>query len=524
MALICFVISLLSKSVGMTWPVLLLLLDAYPLRRIGPWTSKDRSATVVRCLIEKAPFFLAATASAILAIWAQRDMKAFWSFAEHSFSLRTAQAFYGLVFYVVKTIIPYPLLPLYEQRPEADVFDFVHVACAAIVLFAAAFLVIFKRRFPGLAIAACAYGVLVSPMLGFAQSGPQVTADRYSYLACMPWALLIGAVVPRLRGRRPRLRPSRQILLTAGAATWLFLMIVLTKRQTEVWSDSRTLWTHVVKHDPRSGLARANLAILLNVAGEYPAAILHAERALRRLPGNRTAHIALARAAMELGDADTAERALRRALEIQPEDADPWITLGVVYSYQGKDVEAERCFRKAVELRPGDCDFRFHLGSFLASLGRNEEASAEFAEAIRLRPGFVDALFRNGVMRAYLGDYAGAVDQWDRILSLVSDHRDATVKLCWLLATCPDERFRNGDRALRLAQRLVRAGGDSDPRAVECHAAALSAVGKHDEAAAQAQNLLARWGERLDSESRQRVENALETYQKGQHFVHDPTP
>ena len=119
--------SLLSKAIGVTWPLVLLILDIYPLRRFA---RDDRR----RVLGEKLLFLVPAAAIAALAVWAQQDIGAMRSFEQHPLDLRIAQAFFGIVFYLWKAVWPDPLLPLYEQSPDAAPLDLVNIFSGAWVL------------------------------------------------------------------------------------------------------------------------------------------------------------------------------------------------------------------------------------------------------------------------------------------------------------------------------------------------------------------------------------------------------
>ncbi|MDO8629327.1 MAG: hypothetical protein Q7R41_02440, partial [Phycisphaerales bacterium] len=316
-SLLCYVLSLLSKATGMTLPVVLLLLDVYPFRRLR--AARDSIETHVmprRVISEKLLFAVPASAAVILAVWAQRQAGAMWSLEDHPPGLRIAQAFYGIVFYLWKSVWPANLVPLYEQRPEASPLDPQNIIAALFVVAFTIALWRLRRRVPALLTAWAAYIVLLSPMLGLAQSGPQLVADRYSYIACMPCAIIAGGFVAKCWGRSSSAiswhRPAIAAVLFIATAS----LIVLTRGQTAVWKDSYTLWTTTLERRPDTPIAHANLAVLLNQRGDFERAREYALASLARLPGNRAGHLALARAAMELGDLLTAERHLRIGIEI----------------------------------------------------------------------------------------------------------------------------------------------------------------------------------------------------------------
>ncbi len=357
-ALLCaatmfYVAALLSKAVGMTWPIVLILLDVFPLRRVGALALPERKITWPQCIWEKAGFLVAAALSSLTALWAQRSAGALWTWEAHPLSLRVAQAFFGIVFYLVKSVWPVRLLPLYEQPTDATALDVQYILAALTVVAVTGALFAIRRRVPAVWIAWLAYVVLLSPTLGLAQSGPQLVADRYTYLPSLAWTILLGAEIARLLSLISDPLPRRErgwsprLALVAVVGAVLIVLGARTRAQVAVWKNTRTLWTHVLSLAPKTGLAHANLAVFLNNHGEFQSARQHAIRAVEILPGNRTAHLALATTSIELADLATAERHLVTALEIKPDDAGTWLKLAGVLKRQGKTDEAEKCYRRA---------------------------------------------------------------------------------------------------------------------------------------------------------------------------------
>src|SRR5881409_4389481 len=234
-------------------PVVLLILDVYPLRRLGGaigwWSEPAR-----RVYVEKIPFvFLAAAASAV-ALMAQLSVHTVTSLAQLSVPGRLAVSAYGLSFYLWKTVAPVNLSPLYELPPTVNPWAPPFIVSYGVVVAITALVLALRRRVPGLPAAWGAYIVILLPVLGIFQSGPQIAADRYTYLAGLGWAILGGA------GLLSCWRSSRRSK-TGTPATWLLTGIafcvvvglgVLTWSQAKVWRDSERLWAHTLAIDPNS--------------------------------------------------------------------------------------------------------------------------------------------------------------------------------------------------------------------------------------------------------------------------------
>src|SRR3989441_616203 len=269
-----FVCALLSKSMVVNLPVVLLILDIYPLRRLGGavgWLSESAR----RVYVEKIPFVLLAAAASAIAVMAQSSVHAALSLAQLSIPGRVAISAYGLSFYLWKMVVPVNLSPVYELRPPVNPWATPFLLSYGLVLVITATVLALRRRVPGLLAAWLAYIVVLLPVLGIFQSGPQIAADRYTYLAGLGWAILGGA------GLLSCWRSSRRSK-TGTPATWLLAGIafcvvvglgVLTWNQVQVWHDSEKLWTHALAIDPQSPVAQGNRGNALARQGKPAEAI-----------------------------------------------------------------------------------------------------------------------------------------------------------------------------------------------------------------------------------------------------------
>src|SRR5438552_3520920 len=208
-----FVLALLSKSMVVNLPIVLLILDVYPLRRLGGavgwWSEPAR-----RVYVEKIPFVLLAAVASAIAVMAQSSVHAALSLAQLGVPGRLAVAAYGLSFYLEKMVAPLNLSPLYMLPAKVNPWETPFVLSYGVVVGLTAIVLALRRRVPGVPAAWVAYIVVLLPVLGIFQSGPQIAADRYTYLAGLGWATLAGA------GLLSCWRSSRRSK-TGTPATWL---------------------------------------------------------------------------------------------------------------------------------------------------------------------------------------------------------------------------------------------------------------------------------------------------------------
>src|SRR2546428_10255530 len=153
---------------------------------------------------------------------------------------------------------------------------------------------ILRHRLPGLPAAWLAYVVILLPVLGIFQNGPQIAADRYTYLAGLGWALLASAGMLAAWRRRSFLVTGLAVLLLLGLGT-------LTSNQVRVWHDSEKLWSHAVAIDPRSSIGQLSLGLALARQGKLVEAVEHYQTALRLEPDYADAHTNLGAALAEPG-------------------------------------------------------------------------------------------------------------------------------------------------------------------------------------------------------------------------------
>jgi protein O-mannosyl-transferase len=256
-ALALYVAALLSKSIAVTLPAVLLALDVYPLRRLGG----SAGWRVREVWLEKLPFLALAggvSAIAVLGVWSDSYLR---PMGEMGVGIRLMLSVYGLAFYLIRSLVPLGLLPLYQLPLTVT---WMHLAIVGLGPIA---IVLARRRAPALAVAAVAYVTTVLPVLGILQNGPQAVADRYSYLPSMGWAVLIGGLAAR--------RWTGTAVLRAVLAVWIVAMGALTWQQSQVWRDSVSLWTHAIGVNPAARAAHANLARAHSTEGNAAAAIAH---------------------------------------------------------------------------------------------------------------------------------------------------------------------------------------------------------------------------------------------------------
>ena len=314
--------ALLSKSITMTLPVVLLLLDVYPLRR---------SLRSRRLWLEKLLFGVPGLVTAVVAAVVVGPRQ-FHGFGEYGVLDRLAMACHSFAFYLWKTIVPTSLSAIYEVPDRIDLLEPRFLGSIVAVVLLTTAVLAGRRHAPWMA-AGWAYHVLtILPVSGLTHAGFQLAFDRYTYLPGLAPALLGGAAVAAfLRGwGRSRVRAPLAVILCVAGLLMLLGWAQLTRRQIGIWHDSDALWRSALLLDPSCAVCHHGLAIAERDAGRYTIAEGELRSAIALRPRYTQAHLSLADVLQRMGRHDEALAVLGDAERAHPDDAELLAELATV--------------------------------------------------------------------------------------------------------------------------------------------------------------------------------------------------
>ena len=509
-----YILAALAKATTLPLPMLLLILDWYPLRRFGPGALKSDSGDGWRrVMIEKIPYLLLAGVVVVVTYLSRQGL-----FPPELSPLRKLGiASFGVLFYPLKTLIPAGLSPYYPIPLEpsgADQLMYVLGGIFGVVATIGA-MICFRRR-PAITAAWASYLLLIGLLLGLISTGTYVAADRYSYLAAMPFALLLAGGVYWVWRRMPRL-----------GAVWALLMVAVlagctlaTRQQIAHWRTPVAVWSRILEVFPREHLAQLQLGNAYFAAGDE-------ERA-------RASYLAAA---------DGAGRSSRPMVRTRRYCSKARANLAVLHAAQGRLRSAMEQFQLAITEDPQQMTARLNLAEMLISIGELGESLKLCAQSLQLPspedPGIHDDFrriqryllqYRNREREAYDHARGGRLDEAQRILeeeierfasnpvpylkladfylqSSPKRYTDAVdllergvalfprleiargivglVKmLAWLRATSPNPGDRDGARAVRLAEAVNAASEHANPLHLDVLAAAYAEAGRFEDARA----------------------------------------
>jgi len=401
LALVFFVLGLMSKPMLVTLPVILLLLDYWPLERM--------SRGVAALVMEKIPFFVLALASSVATFVVQRRGGAVAAIAGVPLDARVENAFVSYMRYLGKLFWPTRLSPLY---PHPGYWPWWEVAISVLLLGAITIWVIRRARTqPYLVVGWFWFGIMLAPTIGLVQVGIQSMADRYSYVAG------VGVLIMLAWGANEWITTQRWIL-GAAAALALGACVLLTPRQVAYWRTSETLFQHAIEVTDNNYLACNNLGTYLSDRGEMERALVYFQRSLAINSNYDEAHNNMGYALASLGRYHEATNEYIRALSLNPHLTEAHNNLGISLGHLGFSDAGIHEYQAALAENPRFADAHNNYGVALAMRGQLDEAIAQFRLALEDKENYLSAHSDLGNALALKGDLEGAIGEYNICIKL----------------------------------------------------------------------------------------------------------
>jgi Flp pilus assembly protein TadD len=451
LSLLFFTLGLMSKSMLVTTPFVLLLLDYWPLQRFQPFEIENRKSKIKNLLVEKLPFLALSLASCIITMV---GMGRGHNLVSTPWSFRVENALVSYARYLGKLFLPIHLMPLYPTPPH---WAFWQVAGSALLIAIISLAVLLRARSAGYLLFGwfMFLGTLV-PVIGLVSMSRESMADRYTYIpsiglfVAVVWGIsdvvnLTGETrISRISTNKEAkssllspLPPVRSLPLRAlpfSLQPLAFLLLAacawLSYVQIGYWRDNLTLWNYCLKIDPNNAAAhfslgrtfqdmgriedaatqyrasletapddpRANLnyGAMLAMQGKLRDATNYFSRALKVGPGSSPthetrAHENLGIACLELGNYQGGLEHCREAVRLDPRDVRAMTGLARALGGLGRSDEAMKCYADALTLNPSDPRTYYYQGLEYEKHRKFDDAGSSLAEAVRLAPNWTQA-------------------------------------------------------------------------------------------------------------------------------------
>ncbi|WP_052567169.1 tetratricopeptide repeat protein [Candidatus Magnetobacterium casense] len=410
LTLLSFVLGLMAKPMLVTLPVVLLLLDYWPLQRFN-------SRRFIDLVIEKIPLFIISLLSGVVTIFAQQQ--ALISFAVAPLNLRLHSVVHSYVGYVKLMFWPKGLTVFY---PYSGSIQLAHTLLFLVCIVGVTAVAVYKRRrMPYLFVGWLWYLVTLVPVLQLVQVSASPMADRYAYVP------LIGVFIALVYGLGElQHRPLGRIFTAITAGCVLVVLCLLTRQQVGYWKNSGTLFKHAVEVTDGNYVANNDYGMYLMKEGRVQEAIVQFSRGLEVMPdnphlnfnlwsalvfegrgteaqpyflrarpfwqnaGEAVVYKMLSHALMRQKKYALAYEYLQKSLRLDPTDAVVYDYLGLTLSAEGRFEEALEYFTSGIKVANNPWELYFHRGLILKKMGREKEARESFEKSLALNPNSKD--------------------------------------------------------------------------------------------------------------------------------------
>ena len=442
--IILFALGLMAKPMIVTLPFVLLLLDFWPLSRFQS-IIHERKINVFQAfktlVWEKTPLFVLTAISCVITFFVQQHGGAVASIEALPLKARAVNAIVSYTSYIGKMIWPLHLAVLYPLRE----WNLGQVLISGLLLLLMSTLAVRTwHRHPYFFAGWLWYIGTLVPVIGLVQVGAQSMADRYTYIPLIGLFIIIawGIADISVKWRRQR------IVLSIFSGVMSLFFMIYAWFQVGYWKNGITLFTHAIKVTHNNSIAYCELGHALDRHGKHDEAIRQYLKSLQINPYYTEAHYELSVTLEEQGNSTAATRHYLEALRINPNHVKAHNNLGIILADQGNFKDAVYHYKKALQINPKYAGAYYNLGKIFANQGKTEDAILHYQKALHYSSNMTQALYN----------------------------------FSWILGTCEDGKYRNGEKAVKLAEKLCKITQYNQPLALDALAAAYAETGKFDTA------------------------------------------
>jgi len=443
--IICAVFSLglMSKSMLVTLPFVLVLMDYWPLKQLWP-EEKSNSVTIGRLLFEKIPLLSLSVASCVMTVIAQKSWGAVAKISIVPFNQRVGNALVSYCDYILKTFWPVDLAVFYPHPIKSLAVWKVAVSLAVLVAITIVVILLRRRRY--LLVGWFWYVGTLVPVIGLVQVGGQALADRYTYVPLTGIFIMLAWAA----GDFVAQRRFRQILAGVASSAIIGVLGAMTFVQVSYWRDTMSLFTHCAAVTPDNVIVRKYLGIGFAEKGDPESAVREFEAALRFEPNDTRTLYNIAGMQARQGRIDEAIEYYNRVLKLKPGDADTCVAIASIRAARGEFERAIDSYREGLKYNSGDAEMRSGLGLMLLQLNRVDEGITELEQSVKIKAD--SAAYCNlGLAWAQKGRLNRAMECYAKSIQLKPDNAKARYNLgnAYFAQNMPEKAIAEYRRAIQ---------------------------------------------------------------------------
>jgi len=513
LSLMFFALGLMSKPMLVSLPVLLFLLDYWPLQRVDflSWRS------VKAVIIEKLPFAVLAVGSSVITFIAQHTAGAVASVKTIGFGMRVQNAIAGYGAYLRKTLWPGDLAVFYPQPVETPKWQ---VLCTVLCLVAVTALALYSmRRNRAVFVGWFWFLITLVPVIGLVQVGGQAMADRYSYVPLIGIFVMLSWSVPAALETQATRRALAAVAIMAMIASAMF-----TRKEVRYWHDSASLFRRALAVTRENHIAHTALGFYLATQGENHEAEQHFLAAMKLQPTFALPYNYMGNVRALEGRKEEAQEYYEKAVSLDAKYSDAHLGLATVLARQGRLQRALEHYELARGGAADPAEIDLQTGRVLAGMGKLEAAEALLRRACEARPDNAEAHLHLGQVLQREARVSEAVGRYRKSIDLHPDSIEALNNLAWILATSSKAELKNADEAVRLATRACSLSEFKNPSMLGTLGAAYAAAGRFDDAILTTEKGLELARAQGQKGMAQAGEARLQLYRAGQSYVEQALP
>lgn len=409
LALLMFSLSLLSKAMAVSLPLVLLLIDYL----------QERTFTR-KTIMEKIPFFILSILFGVIAIIAQQSSNAIGLKSNYHFIDRIVLAGSSFFQYLFKFLVPVRLSAFYPYPLRADhALPWLMYVYLALALFILAFTFYSIRYTRSIFFGIGFFTVTIFIVLQLLPVGDAMMADRYSYLPSFGICYMAGIGLNKLWQQQNR------IILIIGCGIWLCVLSILSFIRCGIWKDGVTLWGDVISQFQHVPIAYNNRGVDYYRQKQYDLALPDFNKALQLQPDYTWAYLSRGAVYEVQHQIDQALQDYSKAIALNPRFADAYLNRGNLFKTQGRAAEAIKDYTRLMSINPDFLEAYVNRGYLYMNSGKLNEAVADFSRAIELNPDFSTAYFNRGQIFNKQNRYTAAIDDFSKVIELNPNDAEA---------------------------------------------------------------------------------------------------
>jgi Flp pilus assembly protein TadD len=401
--LLSLLLSLLSKPTAVSQPFVLLLIDYVHNRKVD-----------IKNLLEKVPFFAIAALFAALAVFTQKGQGPILEYSMVSPITRICAPFYGMVFYVVKSILPLRLSALYPFPAKLDGSMTAMLLASFFLVIGVAIAIYYKRgRSRNTVFGSLFFLMTMLPMLQIVRVGDAIVAERYTYIPMIGVYYIFAELIGHLMGGKFLDGKATKGLLSAGIVVFLIMFTCMTRQRCRVWNNSLSLWSDVIDKYP-CAIAYTHRGLAYSAASDNERAMQDYAKAILLDPNYAPAYNDLGVAYKDKGDYERAIENYTQAIRLNPRYAKAFGNRGIAHKNKGDNGSAIEDYTQAITLNPKFAMAYNNRGVAYNGLGDHDRAIEDLTEAIILNPEYAMAYFNRGLAYKAKGDNGSALADFNK--------------------------------------------------------------------------------------------------------------